>query len=152
MTTIATDGRTIAADGQQTAGNERVTQDAVKIVMRNRVIYGLTGHSGLLEPLIAWHQAGAAVVDLPKGDSWSLIVIDQDGLSAFTETCPYRTPFPYPAAFGSGDTYALGAMAAGASPREAVEISARYDINTGGRIMEICIPDVLGVCRAYAAA
>jgi hypothetical protein len=46
---------------------------------------------------------------------------------------------PYPIkdkfyAIGSGAAYALAAMALGKSPREAVEIAARFDPGTGGEI------------------
>lgn len=37
-------------------------------------------------------------------------------------------------AVGSGAPYALGAMAMGASPEEAVAIAARFDPNTGGEL------------------
>lgn len=37
-------------------------------------------------------------------------------------------------AVGSGGPYALGAMAMGASPEEAVAIAARFDPNTGGEV------------------
>lgn len=37
-------------------------------------------------------------------------------------------------AVGSGAPYALGAMAMGASPEEAVAIAARFDPNTGGEV------------------
>lgn len=37
-------------------------------------------------------------------------------------------------AIGSGGAYAMGAMALGATPMEAVAIAARFDPNTGGTI------------------
>lgn len=37
-------------------------------------------------------------------------------------------------AVGSGGPYAMGAMAMGASPEEAVAIAARFDPNTGGEV------------------
>lgn len=37
-------------------------------------------------------------------------------------------------AIGSGGPYAMGAMAMGATPEEAVAVAARFDPNTGGEI------------------
>lgn len=37
-------------------------------------------------------------------------------------------------AIGSGGPYAMGAMAMGATPEEAVAIAARFDPNTGGEV------------------
>lgn len=41
------------------------------------------------------------------------------------------------AAFGSGGAYALGALAAGATAREAVKIAMKFDCGSGGIVKAI---------------
>lgn len=42
-------------------------------------------------------------------------------------------------AIGSGSTYALGAMAMGATPETAIKIAARWDNSTGAEIQTACL-------------
>lgn len=146
MSIIATDGITIAADGLAIAGDEIVRTDATKLFIRGGNIYSLVGSSayGLKEALIAWHLAGAKVEDVPKHGDWSLIVIDASGqLWAYHNEMPYGSKVPYPAAFGSGERFALGAMKAGAKPWRAVEIAIESCTTVGGTITEINIADAV---------
>lgn len=48
---------------------------------------------------------------------------------------PYEVKAPF--AIGSGFKYAMGAMLAGATAAQAVEIAARLDKNTGGEVQVI---------------
>lgn len=144
MTTIATDGKTVAADGQRTLGSERISMVEKKLRMKAGRIYAITGTFAFFDDLIMWHIMGARVEDVPKGDGdngWSLLVIEPGatGVHRYTSECPRLEIFPYPATFGSGADYAMGAMCAGADPREAVTIASRLDINTGGEIQVIDI-------------
>lgn len=49
-------------------------------------------------------------------------------------------------AVGSGGPYALGAMAMGASPEEAVAIAARFDPGTGGEVEVLKLEAVHASC------
>lgn len=40
------------------------------------------------------------------------------------------------AVLGSGSSYALGALRAGATPKEAVQIASHYDVYTGAKVVE----------------
>lgn len=142
MTTIATDGKTIAADGQIVASGERLFLDAKKIVVKHGRIYALAGVAAMLEPLIEWHNDGADPSCMPsaKDNAWYLLVIDRDrSVGYYTNECAYPTMMQYPTALGSGERFAMGAMLAGKSPREAVEIACKVDVNSGGTITEIDI-------------
>lgn len=146
MTTIATDGRTIAADGQSTCNGERLNSAAVKIKTAHGSIYGMVGTAAVFDAAIQWHQTGADPEKVPKFGDWTLLVISRArGLQWYSNDMPFSQSLPYPMAFGSGDKYALGALAAGMTPEKAVEIATRYDINSGGRIMVLDIAKELGI-------
>jgi hypothetical protein len=146
MTTIATDGKTIAADGQNTSGWEIVDLQYEKIRAVNGSVYATSGDAGMLDPLIAWSEAGAAAKDVPQkyGDGWSFLVISREGRKLYTSGCPYPTPVPKEFTLGSGGDYARGAMRAGKSPAEAVAIAIELDAASGGTIRVIDIAEVLG--------
>ncbi|MGE3064106.1 MAG: hypothetical protein AB7K67_00850 [Hyphomicrobiaceae bacterium] len=158
MTTIATDGTTIAADGRRLWNGGQIAGDAhQKIVVRDNYIYALTGLAPMFEPMIAWHRRGAPVDDLPKMGSdaeWgALIVVDSSGtVTKYSDSCPYPETLPTPIAFGAGMDYAMGAMAAGASPERAVQIAAELCTHTGGAITVIDIAEALGLAKPRRAA
>lgn len=148
-TTIATDGKTIAADGLRCAGSERVSLTEKKIRIVNGTIYALTGDYACFNPAIKWHRDGADPGKQPPGHpardgGWSLIVIGEDGrLVKYSDKLPYAEPFPYPATFGIDADYAMAAMHCGKSPREAVELAAKLGVYTGGEIMVVDIATAL---------
>lgn len=150
MTTIITDGVTIAADGLGCIGGEVNGTDDKKIIIEKGVVYALSGFVGMRDALIAWHQDGAKVADVPAtpdGDSWTLLVIDTSGAKYFTGKCAYPNKVRTPFALGSGSDYAMGALHAGLSPQQAVQlvIDKRLDVGTGGEIQVIDIKQALGI-------
>ena len=54
------------------------------------------------------------------------------------EMCPVELPGPF-AARGSGAHFAIGALAAGATPWRALSIVSQYDVNTGGPFFRLDI-------------
>lgn len=44
-----------------------------------------------------------------------------------------------PAALGTGGDYAIGALVAGASPTDAVQIAAAFDVYSGGEVVEVVV-------------
>ena len=149
MTTIAIDALgNIAADGRVTCGNEIIREDAEKIRQAHGRIYGVTGCGSLTDELIKWHNKGADPANPPiyKGDrGWGLLVVQTDGLFFYTNDVPHAMSdeYKYPIAFGSGQNWALGAMMAGKSAREAVEIACKLDTGSGGKITSMNIADTL---------
>lgn len=156
MTTIATDGITIAADGLRLWGSEKRGTDFQKIVLRHGRIYAFTGFAPYMDPIIDWHHAGAKAESLPKMGTeaeWgTLVVIDAAGIAKYTHGVPYIERFDPPIAFGAGGDYAMGAMMAGAGPRRAVEVAAELCYHTGGTITEINIAEALGIDERKVAA
>jgi hypothetical protein len=139
MTTIAMDGKTVAADTLRVSGTEIVDRQTAKIIVREGQTFAFTGDFGVFEPLIAWYLAGADVAQVPKLDgdgSWLLLVPQRDHVWSYSKAMPYGDTFPYPTAWGSGGPYAQGALLAGKTPAEAVAIAMKLDIYTGGEIIE----------------
>lgn len=159
MTTIATDGRTVAADGMSCVGDEIIDLEAQKIIVKHGRVYAITGSHPLGMAAIDWHMAGATPGSQPGagGDiEWSLIVIEGTApirsVTKYTSAVPYPDAYPIPQAFGSGCEYAMGALLHGASPLEAVEIAARLNSKTGGTIEVVDIEYALGSNHVSALA
>jgi ATP-dependent protease HslVU (ClpYQ) peptidase subunit len=137
MTTIATDGKTVAADTQASIGGERMQRPHVKIERRGNRIYGVSGTAALQPLLIDWYEKGHVLDDLPKvreSLNWTMLVMEPGSVKILGETCPVPDDVSYPFAIGSGAEFALGALFAGASPLEAVKIACLLDVNSGGMI------------------
>jgi hypothetical protein len=154
MTTIATDGRTIAADGlRRTGWGCKMDMTVEKIHVRYGRIYALAGSYALVTPAIEWHHKGADPHDLPrceKDDGWSLMVLERDGsIATYNNQAPYPEKQSFPFIMGSGCDYALGAMDHGATPEEAVRIACRRDESTGGEIQVIDIKEALGLKEPF---
>lgn len=139
MTTIASDGKTVAADGLRVRSGEIIDRETVKLRIESGELFGLTGVLAVFEAAMAWYLAGATPGGQPKAgpdDHWTLFVFRPEGVEKFTHDCPYKEVMPYPFAAGSGADYAMGAMLAGAPSHAAVAIAARLDLHTGGTILE----------------
>jgi hypothetical protein len=73
-----------------------------------------------------------------------LIVIERLGeVIKYTNTCPYPEVFTPPIAFGAGLDLAKGAMLAGASARQAVQLAIEHTTHSGGDIQVEDIAEVL---------
>jgi hypothetical protein len=146
VTTIATDGKTVASDSRRCAGSELIDECTVKIKTVGGTTYAITGTFACFLAAIEWHQKGAIPGDQPKGtekDYWTLLVMTEDAVDKYSHDLPYSDPFPYPQAFGSGASYAMAALKMGKSPREAIEVAKQLDIHTGGPVQEITIRHAL---------
>lgn len=133
MTTIATDGRTIAADGLVVSGNDVVVAfGRTKLVrLADGSILGFAGTAVEQEVFAAWLNDGGK---RPKLGAFEALRLMNDGSLLRYAQVLDPLPAEFPAAVGSGSDLALGAMLAGVSPQQAVEIAASRDIATGGTI------------------
>jgi hypothetical protein len=148
MTTIAFDGRYVAADTLMTFGNGSINQlPARKLVVRDGHVFASTGRiiNGLRDRFVDWWFTpaitGAERSTMPDHGAadaatvGSLIIVLPDlrcGCVSYTQPDFLETgPI---SAWGSGEDYALGAIEAGANAMEAVLIAMRHDINTGGEV------------------
>jgi hypothetical protein len=136
LTTVAWDGKTLAAD-RRMAG----WMDACKVfhLKDGRVLSG-AGYMDELAEVAAWLDAGGDDRDKPvvsDDDDTCTDYLLIDGDTCYWLTTPFLRPIEVRdgmAAVGSGSRYALGAMAAGKTAAEAVAIAARFDPNTGGGV------------------
>lgn len=139
MTTIACDGLGMASDGRVcNSGSIIVAEEQPKIVaLASGGLVGFSGRSRDMETFRLWLENGG---DIPKLDDFSAIVLQPDGIGRFYDGNQHWTPCPFPTAIGTGAELALGAMEAGATPTEAVEIACQHDPFSGGKIIYIDLP------------
>lgn len=131
MTTIAWDGRTIAADrrlgGWQTANK--------LFRLRDGTIFAGAGRMDDVAEVLAWLQGGRKPDDKPEiePDDSEFFIVQPDG-KAYWLTTPFLRSVKIEDQFyaiGSGAEFAIGAMRAGVSAKRAVEIACTCDPQTG---------------------
>lgn len=142
MTTIAYDGRILAADSRITNGNYLIDDDFLKlrrVVVGKRTILVAAGGS-LVEILrfYKWVEGGLDVdlwdmeadevvgVTLEVVKSKEVIKVFSEGPTPMDNICPF--------AIGSGGHLAEGAMLAGATAIDAVKIAAQRDLRTNTKV------------------
>lgn len=153
MTTIASDGRTVAADGRRCIGNEIVCDNYRKLVVMEGRVFGITGGLAGGEAGIRWVLAGADPAEVPKTDpqySWTVIEFKVEHCVSWRSSDPYPETTPYPVTFGSGCDYAMAVLDLGFSPPDAVKAAARRNVHTGGEIQVIDIASALGLMQQAA--
>jgi len=128
VSVVAWDGKTLAAD--RMAGNSGLCFAASKITrLDDGTLLAITGTIGTAQAMIEWYRDGADPAKYPKWqeikDKWSrLIVVAPDAQVRCYEQFPFPTPLlQRTMAWGAGQDFAMGAMAAGADARRAVEIT-----------------------------
>lgn len=140
MTTIAWDGKSVAADGQVTYGGQYIGPKSFREIKRiDDTVYALVGSAALFDPFIKWYRDGADPYDplcVEKDDTTALLVFQDGQCLMYKTNIPYPDELHAPDAWGSGCEYAIGAMMAGADAKRAVEIAAVCNPGTGG---EICV-------------
>lgn len=142
MTCIAWDGKSIAADKLLISGEIASVGTKIKR-LGSGVVVGWTGT----------HECGLALIRWLEGidknwptfqadkDRWTrLIVIERGKVSVFEQE-----PIPQPVegefdAWGSGREFSLGAMAMGATAKQAVEVANRFSITCGLGVDVIDLP------------
>lgn len=134
MTTIATDGRSMAGDGRITRGSLITGGEALKIFrLSDGSLLGGAGDADAVHELREWLDKGGCA-KRPKTPNVHMLHLWANGECWIHCDNHSATKTGLPTAIGSGDHLAIGAMEAGATPEEAVAIAAKRDVNTGGRI------------------
>jgi ATP-dependent protease HslVU (ClpYQ) peptidase subunit len=134
MTTIATDGKSIAADGQSTAGDMITSTTSIKLTrLPDGSIVGGCGELAPMRRAINCLHAPDAHPDDFTGE-FSLLRLFPDGRVSVYDGCLFGFDIPAPAAVGTGREFAMGAMLAGKGPKQAVEIATQRDVYSGGNI------------------
>lgn len=137
MTTVATDGFSIAADGRTSAGSRIVDDNSKKLHrLPDGSIVGQSGRCSHAQDAIA-ELTDAIREDRrprPMRGDYTLLRLYPEGRIITYDSELVELETPAPAAAGSGTAYALGALHHGASPIEAVRIAKRLDSASGGRV------------------
>ena len=130
MTTICTDGLSMAADSRGTTGDIVTSSKAKKL---HRLPDGsIIGSAGVTKDCL---RAIDAIADGKEYDGdYTLLRLMPDGKVLKYECCTYGMESELPATIGTGREVALGAMLAGANPKRAVTIAASCDVYTGGDV------------------
>jgi len=150
VSVVAWDGRTLAADRQSTNHGNR--SEVQKLWRAANPLTALAVTGGIAEGLamVEWYKAGADPASYPafQNDSgrWTrLIVVTETELLEYEQpSTPIRWRRQDKRAWGSGRDYAIGAMAAGASAREAVEITNAHCTETGFGVSTFAFPATKG--------
>lgn len=134
MTTIATDGVSIAGDSLATSGDLVAFRSVVKIWRFKDSLYGACGLSTDLLKFKEWQKSDEDAEDTPTlSEGFSGIKLSRKGVWHFDNAfAPHKAPKLW--ATGSGRELALGALYAGATAHRAVSIAAKLNVNTGGPI------------------
>lgn len=140
MTTIAYKDGVIAYDSQITRGDVITYEDYEKCIEQAGVKFFCCGTVSDYQRLVDAYfgakpdgniDATALVLD---GDSLMMVAVDD---TTGLWKSPVMRDRPY--AIGSGTPYAFAAMDMGASAEKAVEMAARRDTSTGGKVRTLRI-------------
>lgn len=131
MTTIATDGKSMAGDTQ--TSNGKIWGFGPKVFRtKDGKLFGTCGDTAQCIKFRRWMMEGGECPDF--AENFEAMILNPDGsVDWFDDDCEMVRVMS-PMAIGSGAEFAVGAMEAGASPEQAVEIAARRDTGTGGEI------------------
>lgn len=113
-----------------------------KISVENGIAYAAFGVSGVREAWIKWYLNGAIPNCTPHhghsdNDIGNFLVFKDGKCEMFSWMWPYAQVEIAPMAWGSGGEYAMGAMLAGASAEQAIEIAKRLNVYTDGPVQVI---------------
>ena len=130
MTTIAWDGKTLAADSQCTG--DWLEQYPVNKIHKVDDCY-LAGAGNSVD-LIAYIN-GEEI----KGDEIEVLRVTKKGKVTYHKNGNGHLDVKGKTAIGSGAGFAMGAMLAGATATETVKIASKLDPYTGGKIKSVKI-------------
>lgn len=137
MTTIAWDGKVLAADKRMVHAGLYAT--VTKIRRIGGLLVAAAGDFDSAQEMFAWIEAGRVPADFPsiqkESDRYVGILIIEGGKVFKYErsAIPFEIEEPY-FAIGSGRDFALAAMACGRTAVEAVEVAALFDVGTGNGV------------------
>lgn len=145
MTTIVSDGRTIACDLQITSGIEKyrtetkifpmVADVALELFQESDAFIGFSGNVNQWFDVLYWmHRPQTRK---PSLRNTHMLVLTKKGVLWEGETLNSFTKIKDPYfSIGSGRAWAIGAMSQGASVKEAIQVASKHDILTGLGVKE----------------
>lgn len=133
MTTIAYDGKTLAADSRATSSG--MPYKVVKIfTLADGSLFAGSGDYGQIIAVKEWLENTDS--QKPNAADFAGLLVTSDGVLFRIEETLGRLPVHEAFhAIGSGRDFAMAAMHCGRTAREAIEIASLYDVFTGGEVM-----------------
>lgn len=142
MTTVATDGVSMAGDGMACTEQFITTFDRRKVHrMGDGSILGCAGNSSQIREFLKWKREGGKH---PRLKDFAALHLLTDGTLDYYGDDPEPTKMNLPAAIGSGAAIAIGALEAGADATTAVEIASKRDPHTGGTVTSLWMGEADG--------
>lgn len=144
MTTIAFRDGVMAADTRAYTGGRPPIGRKVKIQrLDDGTLIGCSSTTpGQGEAVIRWFAAGADPHNTPPGEAKTTLLAVKPNGEVYFASDSYNLSGPLSGdyfAIGSGDSYALGAMAMGASAERAVEVACDLDVWSEGPITTLVL-------------
>lgn len=137
MTTIAVNGRSMAGDGITTCNGHILAYPQKVNRAPDGSLFGATGLTTQCEKFRQWMMSDPQP-DFPSFDEdFCALILRPNGKVYWIDKHNAYIEYAMPAAIGSGSEYAIGAMMAGRTPKQAVEIAAMRDRSTAGDITEL---------------
>jgi len=136
MTTIVTDGVTVACDGLMTFGAFMASGSQTKIFRANNEVYGIAGECAADTEIRKWIKGGCSPEDLPDLEErdFSAIRVNTKKIYYLDQYCFEWLEMKAPFGIGSGGDYAVVALRAGATIKKAVQVAIDSDVYSGGKI------------------
>ncbi|MFZ6813556.1 hypothetical protein ACO0K3_03745 [Undibacterium sp. Rencai35W] len=145
MTTIAWDGKTLAADKRCTS--DGVISVVTKLYKVKGCLLAAAGDFDRIQEMIHWFRKGCMPSNLPlfqrdNADFVGLIVIRPDKKIYRYDRGPYPHKYESPTiAIGSGGNFALAAMHLGCTAVDAVRVACEFDCYSGNGIDTLSFDD-----------
>lgn len=150
MTTCAWDGTTLASDTRCTCDIEYVGNESKIFRIDGRLVAGAGATTGIRK-FLSWYEKDRRVKTYPtfvEGEDIEMMTITEDGQASLWTRHGLGCKLVAPCAIGSGQRFAIGAMLAGKTAVEAVEIAMQRDTATGGDIEYMTLEQKLGEISA----
>lgn len=96
------------------------------------------GNMNAITVWLRWGEQGMNLDDQPEhlDKNTTILVVEPSGRAHILEGAPVRQKLRIKKwAIGSGAHLAIGALAMGADAKRAVQVAAKFDVHTGGRIL-----------------
>lgn len=135
MTTIACDGKSMAADGFAVVGDRIADRQQKKLFRVSFSIFGVCGASECREAFREWLESGQTEKKPAlSNEDFGALELKSDGSIWAWNAMLHPVKMSAPASQGSGHEMAAAAMLCGKDAKGAVEIACMLDINSGGEI------------------
>lgn len=141
MTTVAWDGKSLAADRRVTAAGTVVTEWTKVHKRSDGALIGVAGEMCTGSEFVRWFFTNDSEAPMPElkakvspDECAAIIIVDPDGEVRAYDRDGWHVVESKRYAIGSGANLAQMAMRCGKSAARAVELAAEFDIYTGGEV------------------